>query len=154
VGFDVRPKNDHPGRIDLDAGTIRYCFDDSVVWELPLSSVRVIGEATTDHGPFLDDYFFCFACGPDSWYAASFYSHNREEFLQSLAAQLNCPFVLRLIGSTDFASNVLWPEHLRGKPMFEYIPITPRTWLGKLIGPLKNRQYFSEEVLQELEAGA
>jgi hypothetical protein len=143
----------YSGKIELDGRIIRYSGR-SVAWEIPLSCVRVLGEATNQNGPFLDDYFLCFACSPDRWYEASFYADGREEFLTSLASRLGCRLSLSLVPSTDFASNVLWPEHLAGKALFKYTPVAPQTWLGRLVGPLLNRQEFSDEVLQELRAGA
>ncbi len=140
-------------KIKLGGDIIRYGREGAELWELPLSSVRVIGEATTPNGPYLDDYSFCFACGPDSWYEASFYAGGGEEFLRSLGARLGFRPELQLVGSTDFASSVIWPAHLKGKPMFKYVPVVPRTWLGKLIGSMQYKQCFSEEVLGEFAAG-
>jgi len=137
------------GKLLLDGGYVRYSLDDSAQWELPISSIRVIGEATNQNGPFLDDYFLCFAVGPDCWYEASFYAEGREQFLISLASRLGHPLVLRLVCSADFDSSVLWPPHLAGRPMFSFTPVQPTTWLGRLIGPLRNRQTFSTEVLAE-----
>jgi hypothetical protein len=45
---------DDSGVISLDDGVIRYQWARGS-WELPLSQVLVIGESTTDHGPFIDE---------------------------------------------------------------------------------------------------
>jgi hypothetical protein len=139
-----------PARIELDGRTIRYSVRQVVAWEIPWSSVLVLGEATNQNGPYLDDYFLCFACGPNGWYEASFYAEGREEFLSSLSSRLDTPLGPELFWSTDFLSNVLWPVHLAGKPRFKFTPVTPHTWFGRLLGPFRNRQEFSEEVLLEL----
>ena len=141
----------HHARIELCDGIIRYRVD-GPFWELPLSAVRVIGEMTNDHGPFLDDYFFCFATAADRCYEASFYAEGREDFLKSLAIVLGCDLPMSLVGSTDYDSNVLWPPHLAGRPMFSFIPEQPKTWIGWLIGATGNTQCFSDEVLAELRA--
>jgi len=129
---------------------IRYWVDGAPIWELPLSDVRVIGEVTNDHGPFVDDYSICFATAADRWYEASLYAEGREEFLKSVAIVLGCNLSMRLVGSTDYDSNVLWPPHLAGRPMFSFIPERPKTWIGALIGASGNTQWFSAEVLAEL----
>jgi hypothetical protein len=61
-----------PGKLELCDRTIRYRIDGSTIWDLPISEIRVIGEATNDHGPFGDDYFFCFATDAGCWQEASF----------------------------------------------------------------------------------
>jgi hypothetical protein len=141
----------HPAKLEIVERMIRYGLDGSIVWELPLSFIHVIGEATNDHGPFLDDYFFCFATDANTWYVASFYAEGREEFLKSLEELLECELELKLMGSTDFDSNVLWPRHMAGKKMFLYKPVKAKSWLGRLIGAGSNQQWFSNEVLAELE---
>jgi hypothetical protein len=143
----------HPGRLDFCDRIIRYRIDGATIWELPVSDIRVIGEVTTDHGPFVDDYSFCFATDGDSWFQGSFYAEGSDEFLKSLASVLGCELALRLVGSTDYDSNVLWPPHLAGTPMFSFEPVQPKTWIGRLIGSSQNTQTFSPAVLEELRGG-
>lgn len=106
------------GRISLCGDFIRYEWPDGA-WELPVNRVRVIGEATTDHGP-LADYWLCFATSPHEWHEASFYAAGRDEFLKALSGRLDRPLELDRMGSTNFASRVIWPEPLVGKAMFEF----------------------------------
>lgn len=141
----------HTGTLELVDGSIRYRLDGSVSWELPIAVVRVIGEATNDHGPFFDDYFFCFATDANNWYEASFYAKGRAEFLESLSKVLECELELKLVGKTDYESNVLWPPHLAGAKMFSYRPVRPKTCIGRLFGPWSNSQWFSDEVVAELQ---
>jgi hypothetical protein len=142
------------GNISFRHDAIRYEFANGV-WELPTDRVRVIGEATTDHGPFLDDYWLCFATGSHEWCQASFYAAGREEFLKALSSRLGVPMELHLVGSTSFASRVLWPAPLLGKPIFAYADKWPSNPLlravAKLIGePFRNVQTYSQEVEQYL----
>ena len=134
------------GQIQLDGDVIRYRSSRYGNWDLPVSDVRVIGEATNDSGPFADDYFFCFATGPGMWLEASFYAEGRDEFLRALGEKLGSPLECRLCNSTDFASRVLWPPALAGEPMFRYENIPPKSLLGKAFGPMKNRQMYTEQV--------
>lgn len=144
----------HSASLELCDGMIRYRTSGSPIWELAISDVRIVGEMTNNAGPFDDDYSLCFAAGADGWYDASFYAEGREEFLQSLAMALQCELPLRLVGSTDFDSNVLWPPHLAGKPMFLFKPEPAKTWIGRLMGASGNTQWFSADVLQELRGDA
>jgi hypothetical protein len=143
----------HPATLELVDASIRYRLDGSTGWELPVSAIRVIGEATTDHGPFLDDYFLCFATDVAHWYEASFYAEGCETFLKSLANVVGSELEMKLVASTDYDSNVLWPPHLAGRKMFTCRPELPGSWFGRLFRFWSNRQWFSEEVLAELQGG-
>ena len=140
----------HSGTLELVDGMIRYRLDGSTHWQLPISAIRVIGEATNDHGPFLDDYFFCFATDANTWYEASFYAEGRDDFLKGLTKCLESELLLKLLASTDFDSNVVWPPHLAGIKMFSYRPVQPKMWIGRLFGSWSNTQCFSDEVVAEL----
>ncbi len=140
----------HVETLELVGESVRYRCGDVTLWELPLSAIRVIGEMTNQNGPYFDDYFYCFATDPNRWYEASFYAEGRVRFLESLEDRWGCKFVMRLFGSTDFESNVLWPPQLSSKPMFEFAPVEPTTWIGRLFGSWRNTQTFSEEVLAML----
>lgn len=137
------------GAIELVDGKIRCSLD----WELALSAVRVIGESTNDHGPYLDDYFLCFAVDANGWYEASFSAKGCDQFLKSLAQVLECDLELKLVRSTDYDSNVLWPARLAGRKMFSYKPVEPKTWIGRMFGSWSNTQWFSDDVLAELGQG-
>ena len=134
------------GRILLDGDVIRYRSAVYGDWDLPVSDVRIIGEATNQSGPFADDYFFCFATGPAMWREASFYAEGRDEFLGALGEKLGTPLEVGLCHSADFASRVLWPPSLAGEPMFRFEDTPPKGLLGKLFGPSENRQTYSERI--------
>ena len=55
-----------------------------------------------------------------------------------------------LAGSTDYASNVIWPPELAGKPLFKFVDDVPASWFGKvlfkLFGAGSNKQFYSDEV--------
>lgn len=141
------------GRILLDVDVIRYrsaVFGD---WDLPVSDVRIIGEATNQSGPFTDDYFVCFATGPSMWREASFYAQGRDEFLRALGATLGSPLDVRLCHLADFASRVLWPPSLAGEPMFRYDCIPPKGLFGKFLGALENQQMYTDRVAEVLAGG-
>lgn len=89
-------------------------------WQVALEKIRVIGEYTTTDGPFGDDCFFVFlTC--DAWYEASFYAEGRDSVLMELKRRLQHPVHCELTFSTDVASRVMWPPHLEGQPLFDFI---------------------------------
>jgi hypothetical protein len=140
-----------PDCIQLDADVIRYSSREGG-WELRIADVGVIGEATNGSGPWGIDYFLCFATGPDLWFEASFYADGRDEFLRALGHALGNPVELGLCSSVDLASRILWPPSLAGEPMFQFTDVPPKTWLGKLVGPLYNCLSISDPVAKALAA--
>lgn len=140
------------GKIALDADMILYRSRFFGEWDLPLGSLRLFGEMTNENGPFIDDYFLCFAASPGEWFEASFYAEGRDTFLDCLSRKLGTPLKLHLTGATDFASRVIWPEHLAGGPMFRFIEIPPKGWGRHLRGIGAMRIEFAEPVLHWLKS--
>ena len=140
------------GQIQLDGDVICYRSPVYGDWSLPVANLRLIGEYTNQDGPIADDYFFCFATGPETWLEASFYADGADEFLRALSAKLGAPLLTGLCHSTDFASRVLWPESLAGEPMFQFTDLPPQRFVGRLFRIPRNRQAYTQRVA-ELLAG-
>ena len=138
------------GQIELDGDVVRYTSTTYSDWTILVDDIRIIGEATNQNGPFADDYFLCFATGPEMWYEASFYADGRETFLTALGARLGTTLQLSLTSSTNFASRILWPIEFADKSMFKYQDVPPKTVLGRLLGSMQNEQTYSDEVLAAL----
>lgn len=134
------------GHLLLDGDIIRYRSDLYGHWQLPVSSVRILGEATNQGGPGADDYFFYFATGPGPWYQASYYADGCEEFLKSLATKLGHPLELGLGNSADFASRILWPPSLASQPLFQFHEVPPKGPLRKLFGLSTMNQTYTDPV--------
>jgi len=144
---------DHSGHIGLDGDVIRDSSRRYGDWDLPGSALRILGECTNQLGPFVDDYFFCFATGPGMWLEAPFYAQGRDDFLRDLGAKLGSPLQLGLCNFTDFGSRVLWPASLAGQPMFTYTNLPAKGLLGRLgrlLGIGRNRQTYSDQVAAAL----
>lgn len=126
--------NEQAGRIRLTDGMIRYDSTFFGSWELPASKVCAFGEYTTDHGPMVDDWFMVIV--PDSgdgWLEASVYADGADAFRVDLAKVLGTESLYgELFAHTDFASRVIWPTRLAGKPLFDFKPM-PMPWWKKLV---------------------
>jgi hypothetical protein len=85
--------------------------------------------------------------------AVQSYANGFEAFYRALVEKLG-PLELRLNNSTTFASNILWPLHLAGKPMFHFTDLPNTTLLGRLFGVGRNRQELTPEVLLTLARDA
>jgi hypothetical protein len=69
------------------------------------------------------------------------------------------PIELSLVGSTNYASRVVWPAALADKPMFAYAERWPSNRLLRILvkvlgGPFSNVQTFSEDVERYLQETA
>lgn len=142
------------GTIAFEDGFIRYRSPAYGSWDLPLSSVLVLGESTNQNGPFTDDYFVCVAVGREGWYEFSFYATGRDEALHAISERLGAPIQLGLAASVDFASRVLWPPELAGTPMFKYEKERSGNWLRRVLGLSRMIQTFSDPVDSLLRRGA
>lgn len=147
------------GQVLLEDGLIKCrstLFGD---WELAVRDLRLVGEATNENGPFLDDWMLIFASGSPGWFEASFYATIHTDFQERLGQVLGAPLQTALASSATFNSRILWPPRLEGKPVFQYVDAPPRNlWeraIWKLFGPMRNTQSFTPEVeayLRECEA--
>jgi hypothetical protein len=116
-------KKDQAGRemLRLDCGELRYESRGAIVWRFQIADLRLIGEWTTDHGPWVEDYFYGFAAGhPARWYEAPMGAN--PEIIAQLAQKLSEPLRLGLIRSTEHKSRVIWPSMVEGRDLFSYSP--------------------------------
>jgi hypothetical protein len=119
-----------PTQQAAQSGILR--FDNSVIactsqhyssFSLPLAEVAVIGEFTTDNGPVIDDWFLVFVRRDGSeWFEASMYAGGIESLREQLSAALGSSIIGSLAASTDFASRIIWPVALAGRPLFTFSP--------------------------------
>lgn len=145
----------HSGTLTLVDGVLRNRSTWFGDWDLPVSRIRLIGEATDENGPFADDWYFVFAEDDTGWRSASCYAPGARELIAGLGPLLGGRVgSLALHGSTTFNSRVLWPPRLVGRPVFEYIQDGPRNLLERLVCPVikpgRNIQRFTDEVGQFL----
>ena len=112
-------EDDH-GRLVLDGATVRYERGRDLVWSLPVGSIRVIGEYTTDAGPAFDDYFIVFAVAcPLRLFDAPIEAAG--PVLRDLGLRLGGDLRCALANRVDFASRVLWPQDLVSRSLFDFV---------------------------------
>lgn len=120
--------------------------DDKVIWHnidlvfctFNLSDVIVIGEHTNSSGPWFDDWFITFVTKERKWFSVPWYAENIEELTKILCDKfepdLNNSF---LSGSTNWASVIRYPTHLKNKPLFKLTPTKdykkPKTVFDKML---------------------
>lgn len=130
------------------------------LWSLPIRSIVLVAEYTTNEGPYVDDYFIVFVTAENGklyFSTCSVYSAGRDEALSSLQKHLGSPIQLELEGSTEWRSRVAWPAKMVGMEylLFREVPATTLTekLKKKLLGPTQEyavsnavRQYLEEQL--------
>ena len=103
-------------------------------WKLSLSEIKVIGELTTNEGPFIDDWFVVFVIDENNWKTSTMYLKDNiaETFFKELSSKLNYNIIPSLFHSTEFKSIVAYPEKIKGKELIELKEVEPQGWWDKL----------------------
>ncbi|MEX0936656.1 MAG: hypothetical protein WDZ59_02270 [Pirellulales bacterium] len=147
--MDVSKSIDESGFLRLRDGAVEYSSDVLGAWSVEIDRIKVIGEMTTEEGPFADDYFLVLVTGPDDWYLASSYARGRDEVVSALREHLHADLEFTLTGSTDLTSRVLWPEALRGRDLLVFRDDSPGgVWdrIRQLWSPRKVAMSLTDEV--------
>jgi hypothetical protein len=142
-------------KLDAEESVLEYRNPEhQLVWQIPLESIVLMAEYTTNEGPHIDDYFLVFVSADgDSLNiaTASFYADGRDEIVRNLAQTWKSNIELSLVNSTEWASRVVWPPTLVGKEYFEPRVAEPKKLAEKLrrfaFGPV--HQYFPSQSVRE-----
>ena len=87
-------------------------------WRVRLDTLCVIGEFTDASGPWGDDFCMVFVeQGSGAWYVLPYDADGCADVVKAVAGRLNTQLATQFAKSTEFRSRVLWPEHLRDKPL-------------------------------------
>lgn len=142
------------GTLWIENGLIRNRSSFFGNWDLPVSSLRLVGEATNEDGPGLDDWMLILVTQDGEWFTASFYATIGNEFMDRLGELLGAQLSSGLAQSATFNSRVLWPTQLEGRAIFRYDSAPPRNLLERiwwrLFGPMRIMQRPTVEVAAHL----
>ncbi|MBM3977741.1 MAG: hypothetical protein FJ299_12220 [Planctomycetes bacterium] len=134
----------------IEHGTICYGSPSQVSWRIPVSELRLIAESTDESGLSGDDWLLILATSKDGWTELAMDTEALDELGRQLADTLGATALeTTLVGSRTFASNILWPADLAGRPAFVFEPFPKwQQWLT--LGLRWNRQRFSVDALDAL----
>lgn len=104
--------------IVVDGGHIVWSVKGEEVQRLDLSTVRVIAEYTTPYGPKQDDWFVKLIVSPTESYELSMHDSQSEAVLQELRVHFAVPLQTSLYASTEWASQVMYPAAMEGRPLW------------------------------------
>jgi hypothetical protein len=133
--------------LSLEEDAVRLHAAGRLVWEVPVVEVRVIGEYTTEAGPWADDYFVLFVGKDGNWFEAPIEAVNLESVLGKLSERLKSPITLGLANSTSLRSHILWPPSLRGQELLSFRPARLRNWLLRIF--VQRVEYSLTQVVRD-----
>lgn len=123
-------------------------------WSLPVESIVLISEYTTNEGPYSDDYFLVFVTAEEGrlYFSTCFScSAGVDEALSKLQECLGSLIQLILQGSTEWRSHEAWPGKIAGIDYFTFTPVSAATLTEKikkrLLGP--TYEYVVSKVVRE-----
>lgn len=90
-------------------------------WTLPIDTVKVIGEYTTQEGPFIEDHFLVFVDTENKLYEIPIVADGLTELLNKISLLIKYELKISLYFSTEFKSKVIYPEILRDEDLFTFV---------------------------------
>ncbi len=125
---------------EVESGRVYINENNEIVWTLgadvltkvKIDEVKVIGECTTANGPFTDDWFYLYIVGTNEIRQISAYAQGTEEVLKAIGEKLNTDLKPRLVASTKWETNILWPNNLIGQKVFKEISTEPTAFIEKV----------------------
>lgn len=154
MGASASKRSAGLGQLTLDNKILRYEANQMpyTSWSVPMDEVLVIGEYSTDNGPFLEDLFCEFVVNETTWYEVPYDALGVREAMAMLAKALEAELPFELPLSSRFQSRVMWPECLRGVPLFEFRDVRRSLWdrLVRWWYPSEVESVLSPEVLAYL----
>lgn len=119
------------GKVFLDDQKIRYVVNAVEVLQIDIAAIRVIGEYTTIHALHKNEWFLVLVLAGEEMFQISMYAEGMNEVLTHLSNTLHSDFALLLEDERAFKSNVIWPEKLAGKELYELKIIESKKWFDR-----------------------
>jgi hypothetical protein len=145
----LQKKESTSGTVTIDENKIIWMSQGEIISTIELTEILVIGEYTTDAGPWFDDWFLIFVKKDSSYLQIPFYIDGRESLINFLQSKLKpTPGFGALVGSTKWAT-VDYPDEFKSQPLFRLSPTDkyypPKTWFAKLLYGLGLGRYSTKQ---------
>jgi hypothetical protein len=106
--------------IEIRAGRLLARENDKVLFDVRVDDIAVVGEFTTNGGPWLDDHHVVFVTrGAERELRIATDTDGFDRVRGELKAARGIEFEFMLANRTDWATAVLWPPDIRGRPLYE-----------------------------------
>ncbi|WP_299884351.1 hypothetical protein [uncultured Lacinutrix sp.] len=137
------------GRTYIEDNTLILEYIDGDYKKIPISSIKIVAEYTTENGPVLDDWFMVFYHGKNEYSEISMYAENIKEMISILSSKLDTELDSNLVSCTHFESHILWPIKLKGEKLWVIKNAKSKTFFEKfknLFGLKKKELVLTKKV--------
>lgn len=118
-------------------------------FSIPLTKVAIIGDFTTDNGPFIDDRLMVFVLyDGGEWFEASMYADGMRSFHELVSNAIGSSMIAGLASSVDFTNRIVWPMELVDHPLFTWNPISSTSF------PRRAKPGITPEISHKLSSAA
>ena len=118
---------DDAGKVYIQNNTLVWEVDSKNMLEIKIPAIRIIGEYTTMHAVFRNDWFMVFVLNAEETFQISAYAVGMQDALQQLSQLLNADVQPQLGSATNFKSNVIWPAEISGQELYRLQVIESKT---------------------------
>lgn len=87
----------------------------------------VVGEQTTEDGPFLEDHFLVFVFASGDMVRVGVSSDEAVYLIAELKNRLGCEVKFKLCNCAENNSRIIYPDFMRELPLFSISPPSRRT---------------------------
>jgi hypothetical protein len=139
----------HPLKVVTSEDAVEVFSNASRVWIFQIANLILIGEYTTNEGPYRDDYFVEFVTVEDGtamFSKVSFYAEGIDEAITGLGEKLGQSIHLELYASADWNSRIVWPSALSGRPYLAKAESRAKGVFGALARRFKSKYVVSDDV--------
>lgn len=118
-------------------------------FSIPLAKVAIIGDFTTDNGPFIDDRLMVFVLyDGGEWFEASMYAYGMRSFHELVSNAIGSSMIAGLASSVDFTNRTFGPWSLWIIRCSRGIPYHPPVFLAAPNRALRRKFPTSSHLLR------
>ena len=129
-GQPIIPRED-TGRVYITDDKLYWEVENTNLLEISIPAIRAIGEYTTMHARFRNEWFLVFVLDGGETSQISAYAEGMNDVISQLSAILSSELRPGLALATDFKSNVIWPPQLTGQELYELKIKEAKTWFDR-----------------------
>ncbi|MBC8054632.1 MAG: hypothetical protein H7Y13_16355 [Sphingobacteriaceae bacterium] len=126
----IIPRDD-TGKVFIKNNILFWTIADNTLLEINIADVQVIGEYTTMHAVYRNDWFIVFLLKGEETYQVSAYAQGMQGLLAEISEIVGTGIRATLSLATDFKSNVMWPANLAGQELYELKIIESKSWFDR-----------------------
>ena len=129
---DLKSQEEWAGKLDVDKMYLRFFYNNSENLKIKLSDIKAIGEFTTAAELITIDWYLIIVKMNNELIYLPAYSVGFNEAIINLSEELGVEIEPKLFSSTNYDSNVLYPESLRNKKLFDFEGINPTNFIDRI----------------------